>query len=606
MSDFPEKEQKPIQDAVPSDNSMTENLNDSEAQSAKIKEMAQNENTTIFVKHVYNTKKPVGKAGLKRIMTCVVAVILCFIIGGSVFLINKLLPNDNNSTISGLDILAFELIKPSDFVKPSYVEIDGQQVEVESNIKSVSIYNYYEVFSFAPYYELAKKEETAKNSNTSSSDTESTSSDNKKTYLYNTKWRINGIDKSLTISSTIASSINSFLTLAATKEMENTFASVEEYHNYYGFDEPSREVIFEFNDGTEDLIITVGDQLPTGDANYLKLSTSDKVYIVASAIIANYDCLPVNFGNLSVIDEIERDDNNKQYFNDTADLARYDYITLNGSMFGDKTYTFTMSTGPSADFMPYMMNTPYHRPASTDFISEILSLAGDGLSASSLYAFSATAESLEICGFNNPKCILEVKIGDYKFKLIVGGSMTEDGSSLAVMVEGKPQIFKVTSLLLDFINAAANDTTKMLNHNFIMENITTIKSLTFTDSTGTHSFDLTHTKRTDSENTYDTSVSYKGATMDVPSFKSLYQRVLMMTLLEYTLEAEKTETVLKIEFNYSEGGSKTVELTKSPDDMYHYLAWVDGTVMGEVLKTAGDDVINSLAAYVSGQTLPEV
>ena len=610
MSEFPKKEQNAENEAPITDNNTAPEASVEDSGVAEIKKMASDENTTIFVKHVYNTKKPAKNNNIKRLIVCITAIVLCVAIGGSILLVNKFLPDDKNSSsnTSGLDALHFELLNPSNIIKPSFVEIDGKSVEVESNIKSVSIFNSNEIYSFASYYKPAeKKEETSSEATTSSaSATTSTSSQTEKTYLYDTFWRLNGIREELTDSNSIERTIKSFLTIRATQEMENTFDTVAEYHSYFGFDEPSREVTFEFNDGTEDLIITVGGQMPTGDANYLKLSTSDKVYVVASGIISVYDSLPVDFGNKKVVDALSRTDSNKSYFNESAELARYDYIKISGGIFNNTVYDFKMATGVSADYMRYMMKAPYNRPASNEFISSILYIIGNGLNADSLYAYSATNESLEICGFTEPRCVIDAKVGDKKIKLTIGGSLTEDGSSLAIMVDGKPQIFKVASSTFDFLNAAALDQTKMLNDNFIMENITTIKTLVFTDSTGRHAFNLKHTKRTDSENAYDTVVTYNGKDMNVKHFKSIYQRVLMMSLLEYTLEAEKTDDILKIEFIYDDGGNKTVNLTKATDDMYHYLAWVDGTVMGEVLKSTIDDIISSLAVYISGGEVPEV
>ena len=567
--------------------------------------------STIFVKHVYNTKQPAKKGGLKRIMTCVIAVILCAAIGGSVLLVNKFLPKDDDSSsnVSALEDLNMLILKPDDFIKPSYVNIGGESVEVDTNISSVSVYNYYENYSFSPYFEPAASAADSDTDATSSSDSKAsdTSSKEEKTYLYDTLWRINGIDEKLTVSKTISDKITDCMTLYASQEMENTFSTVEEYYTYYGMDDPTREFTVEFNDGTDDLVITVGTQLATGDANYVRLSSSDKVYAVKASYIANYDYLPIHFGNTDVIDAIEKDDSNSGYFNDTGDLARYDYIKLSGGLFENDSFEFVMSNGVSADYMPYMMNVPYHRPADNDFISSLLAFADNGLSASSLYSFNATEENSEICGLNDPKCVIELKIGDYGFKLIIGGMLTEGSDTLAVKLEGKPQIFSIAASEFDFLNAASVDRTKMLNANFIMEDIYTIDHVTFTDSTGSHKFELKHTEQADNEGVYDTAVTYRGSVMDTSSFKSLYQRVLLLSLLEYTLEAEKTETLLNIEFTYIDGGgSKVVEFTESQDDIYHYLAWVDGTVMGEVLKSSVTDIITNLDSYVQGGTVSSI
>ena len=64
-----------------------------EAETPKVKKF-ETEGSTIFAKHEYDTKKPAQKGGLKRILTCVIAVVLCLAIGGSILLVNKLIPDD--------------------------------------------------------------------------------------------------------------------------------------------------------------------------------------------------------------------------------------------------------------------------------------------------------------------------------------------------------------------------------------------------------------------------------------------------------------------------------------------------------------------------------
>jgi hypothetical protein len=80
----------------------------------------------------------------------------------------------------------------------------------------------------------------------------------------------------------------------------------------------------------------------------------------------------------------------------------------------------------------------------------------------------------------------------------------------------------------------------------------------------------------------------------------------MLSLLEFVTEAEKPEPVLKVTFNYiGDTKPRVVEFTESPDDIYHYVAWVDGTPLGEVLKSSVDDIINCLDTYLNGGTVSD-
>lgn len=583
------------------------NLNNSLGEEAEVKaeieveaktKMDDGPQSTIFQKHVYEDKKPTGNGNKKRVITCIVAVVLCAAIAGSAFLINKLIPNDEPTpsiNSSAVD-LSIKLLEYNKIVKPSFVEIDGKQVEIDNNIKSVSIYNYYENYSFSPYYELNKEEDKK----TSSS---STSSQSKK-YLYDTKWQVNGIDRKLTKSGVIENHIVDCLNVTAFREMENTFDTLEEYYKYYGIDESTRGFTVEFTDGTEDLVIIVGSQLPSKDANYVTVSGDEKVYAVKSDFIKNYDYLPVDFANMQIIDKIKQDDKNKPYFNENGDLARFDYITISGKIFGDDKIRFEMSDSASADFMPYMMISPYRRPAGEEYVGSLLALADDGLEASSLYTYKGTEENIKACALDDPACVIEFKAGDYHFKISIGGMIQEGSTALSVMADDRPQIFSIDASHFDFITTEYE---KMFNQNFIMENIYTLEAIEFEDSEGKYKYSLTHTPVAGAEDAYDTTVKKGNVEVDSQSFKYLYQRVLMLSLLDFTTEEEPAKPILKVTFKHiGDYKDKVLEITKSPHDDYHCIVWVDGTPLGEVLKTSVDDCLDNLKLFNDGKKVPPI
>lgn len=551
------------------------------------------EQSTIFQKHIYEDKAPMKKGNKKRALTCIIAIALCVAIASSVFLVIKLVPNESGSSPNSSTVdYSVKLLDYDEIVKPSTVEINGEQVEVDNNIKSVSIYNHYESYSFAPYYEPAAEKSTS-----------STASSDKKTYLYDTKWKVNGIDTSLTENDTIAKHIKTCLTVTAMRVMENTFDTLEEYYAYYGLDESTRGFTVEFTDSEEDLVVIVGDQLPSKDANYVTVSGDEKVYAVSSDYIKNYDYLPVDFADMTVVDKLEKTDENSSYFNSSDELARFDYINISGKIFGDDVLHFEMSEGPSADFMPYTMKTPYNRPVDETFIESILTLASDGIEASRLYTFNGTAENQKLTALDDPACVIELKIGEYYFKLTVGGTLQENSTSLPVMADDRPQIFTIDASCFDFITT---DYTKLFNSNIIMENIYTLDKVTIKDSTGNYTFDLTHTPVDGSEDVFNTTVMLGNTELKDKNFKSLYHRVLMLSLLDFSLEEAKADPILSVTFDYIDGyETKLLEFTVSPRDSYHCVAWVNGQPLGEVLKSSVDDIIKNLETLVSGGDVPE-
>ncbi len=540
------------------------------------------EGSTIFVKHEYNTKKPSKNGWKKRIGIAAISLLLCVCIAVSVFLVVKLVPTPDSGTESMPSAASQEAI-PVISIKTegenTGVILGADTVLTKGvEIKTAGIYNFYENYTIDSY----EDDKGAK------------------------KWHILGIDKDQTLSDELDSHVKKCLNITAIAKMENTYSSVEAYHNAYGLndEECTRAFLALIDDGTEEgyeIEILVGMQTASKDSNYLKVSGDDTVYIVSSSYIMYYDYLPKDFADLNMLNKIEETKDNGDYFT-TGKLSRFDYINISGGVLNGKSYKFGMSTDVSADYMPYVMLSPYRRPASEKFLENILEFASNGIQADGLYTFNATAENKEKCGMNDPSCVIEVKIDDYYFKLTIGGLMQEGNTGLSAMINGKKQIFMIDAKTLDFIDP---DITSMFNYNFIMENIYEVESLTFKNETGTHTFKLKHTPMDNNPNAFTTAVTYKGKNVSDTSFKALYQRVLLLSLLSFVIEEEKTEPILTVTFEYSgDYKDRVVEFTQSPRDNYHYVAWIDGVPLGEVLKASVTDITTNLSNYVAGGAVP--
>lgn len=568
-----------------------------------------NSQSTIFQKHVYETKQPTKNGNMKRLIICIVALVICGAVIGSIFLTKSLIPKDTASAnSSALEESTIPVIKLKDIVKDATLKLDGKDATVDTNIESVYFVNGYEEFTAKTYFtEVEKKEKTADTASATSSAASTSSGETKKEYSHDTGWYVEGIDRELTVSDAIYEAVKGCLTINAVREMPNNFSSVEEYHKYYGMtDKLTAGVVVKFNDGTEQLTISLGQAVGTGDMNYVLTTLSDTVYAISAEYADKFFCSTKEFADPTMIEPIGYSEERKFYFNENKKLARFDSIKISGEVFGGKTYTFGLATGASADYMPYKMTAPYVRPASDEFIGKILNIVNDGLNASVLYSYSVTDKDRKECGLDKPKCTVDIKIGDYKVKLIIGGFRNDGTESLAAMVEGKKQVFGIDQDDIAFLIGASNDITKLFNPNFILEEIYTVESFEMKTGSDSYKFMLKHTPRETDDKVMDTEVKLGSSTMNTTYFKRVYGRVLGLSLLEFVTEAEKTEPVLSVTFNFNEnGGSKKVEFTESADDIYHYVAWVDGTPLGEVLKSSVVDIIDCLDLYLDGSEVPD-
>lgn len=570
MSDLPEKNQN-------AENAAEENKTEPAS-------VFDTENSTIFVKHTYDTKKPAKKSDLKRIVICAVALVLCAAIVFGAVSVTKLLKKDNGAdaeTSSAIEEQSFTL-GLTEKIKQSTVSIEGKKFTSGTNISSAEFSNYYSLYTAEPYFEAPGDDAEDKSAAV-------------------TKWRLTGIDPDMTLSDTIGDQVNSCIDFTYSRTLDDPkdsdFAAC-------GLDDPTRTFTVKFVDGTDDLVIKIGKQLAGGNSNYATVSGYDKIFISPSSYVAKLDCLPVDYADTEVTAPIEQNDGTASYYNDKEALATFDYIKLSGRIFKNKPVTIALSTGASSKYMPYTMTAPYNRPVSEQYVQNFLDLCTNGITSTGLFSFNATAENRETCGLNDPNCIIEMKVGSYQFKLTIGGMLVDDSNELSAVVDGKQQIFKLKAEDFDFIDS---DLTKMFNSNIIMEEIYNIKSLTVTDSTGTHRFDLKHTVVDETNKVKETEVKLDGKTAEVQSFKTLYQRILLVSLVSFTVDEEKADPILTLKYEFIENyPARTVSFTPAPGDAYHYIAWVDGAPMGEVLKATVDDIIKELDSYVTGGTVTPI
>lgn len=582
--------ESPDDNDMPSNQEVTEAIKDTETEDEP-KITFETEGSTIFVKHEYKTKKPVKRGWVKRLGYCALAIFVCLAIAAASMLVVKFVEKPSNETVSveapsataATDVLTNEnnLLKN----ELETVTEDGEQISLlkSTNIEGAGIFNYYEEYSIMPY-------------------TEKITVNGEETECI--KWYIQGLKPEVTLSDKLYEHIVKCMTVKASAVMENTYDSVEEYHLAFGIDyeKPTRAFYITFTDGNEPIEILVGRQTPDRDANYLTVRGigDDTVYIVSASYIMNYDYLPTDFADLEMLEPLKHTTDNDSYYTKDV-LSRFDYIKLSGGAVGDREIEFGMSSGASADYIPYEMITPYKRPADDQFLKNIINIAANGLTADELFSFKATDENKEKCGFDDPSCVMEVKIGDYRFKLIIGGLMEKDSTRLSAMIEGKDQIFGVSAEGFDFITP---EITQMFDSDFIIENIYSVKGVTMKFKGVGHKYELIHTPRDGASNVFDTTVNYNGTKVHTDSFKALYQRVLLLSLMKFVTEVEKGEVVFSVTFEYIEDyPNKVVEFTAIKDDPYHYIAWVDGVPLGEVLKTSVDDVTDNLKNYVNGGTI---
>lgn len=503
------------------------------------------EGSTLFVKREYNNKKPPRNTGTRRRAVTLVACVLSLaILAGAIFAVARFLPEDEpDDTSSYTNLLGITLVD----IKDS----DVQKIELKNKNDAFTVFS---------------KQEVASSSTSSAATT--------------TVWQVEGIDPTLTTSSSILSFVGDCTKIEAIRKMNSTSGE-------FGFADPTAVLKVTCADSSKSYTLTVGKTSADSTGYYAKLG-DDAVYIINESYVTPLTGKATDFANTKIFSALTAS-KAPEYFSD-GELLKFDYITLSGKNF-DK--PIRLEPNPNAIIgLSYLVTQPVQRGANDDPVKEVLATFTQDLNASGMFAYTMTPALKTQYGLDTPAVVMQAKIGDFEVKISVG-NLVDD--YYALLTDGVNAIYKVSADALPFVNATERT---YLNARFFFEGIDTLSSIQFTGG----GKDFTFNPSFDDKD--ELTVLCEGQKKSPNIFKVFYRNVLALGVQEFTNDAASGDVVLTIKTKYNNGKADgTVTFTEHSNRMC--LVTFNGVVMGTIPKAQVTSILEYAQNVVDGKEVPE-
>lgn len=530
MSDFFENNQE-IKEQSSADNTVSE---------TSVEEAAEEESTVFAAPAEHKDKAPKSKKRLVSIIAACLAVAI--LIGGTIAVI-KLIPE-----------LKEDEVASSVFEDISLIDKDS------STFTAVNITNTNGTFKFI------KKQISSTNED---GKTET------KTY-----WGVEDIDVSKMSTDSMTSVITSASSIAAIREISTKTA--EEC----GFDKPLIKV------GVEDAAngsygFVVGDQSPDGLGYYFMLDGSDKIYVVPTTELSDFQFKLIDLSDKTAIPTTIFTTDTSSNKEEDGSYAYFDSLALSGKLYGDTvTIENNKVEGASAEVTPYIITTPTKRYAKTENLTSLINLFSNSTVVAGNYAFDINDKTIKEFGLDNPDAIVTMTInGESKsFKI----SLVDD-SYCAVIYDGATMIRKADISSFPFL---ALKTESFYNEHPFMYSISDISALELVDGEEKVKFDISYTEDEDSVKTFH--ISYNGKEIVASDFQNFYADFVATQCNSFEVTETSGDPESSITFTFHNGSDTVVEFYKISETQYQYS--VDDIPMGRITSSAYRKIIRNVKA----------
>lgn len=406
-------------------------------------------------------------------------------------------------------------------------------------------------------------------------------------------WSIDGVDASLTETSSISLMMDTVLRMDAVREIE------KEENADYGFSDPSYTVEIAGYDTADSVSVLVGNKTPSDSGYYVTVDGGETVYLADTADIAELDTPDEEMAISTVVAAVSDDTDNADYFTDGA-LSSFDSITLLRK--GEQTLKFEPNKNEKLNsYLPYFMTLPASRAANDTEVKAMFDIAASGLSAVSAYKFYPTSADKTTYGLSSPEVTLSVKYGTKT--VTVNATKQEDGYFAVMTADNADIIFKVSASSLEFADYSAEE---FLNPLIYCVSVTDIGKITYTTADESVEFGITYEEADEEADTEEVfEITANGTSVDADNFKTFYQYLVGMTPNEYTFEKYSGTPVLTVKAEYADGsGTDVIKFIKYSDRRYYVEC--NSTPLGFINTTYMEKILEYLPKTANGETIPEM
>ena len=436
----------------------------------------------------------------------------------------------------------------------------------EELIKSIVVKNENGTFKFLCRTEMIEAEEEG---------AESTES---------TVWYLDGVDEDLTSSDLISDVVFNLTYIKAIREITT------KNEKQCGLDKPRAQATLNLEG--EEITILIGDVSPDNVGNYLKLSTSDKIYLVEEGIGESLIFSDLDFASADMENPLELGKKYSDYYTDDT-LAKVDKITAWGSHYENELVFVQNKDSQLASYVPYNLIKPTERPAEN--VVNLFSVFSSGFYLEGAYTYTATAKDIKDFGLNSPDYILSATFDDltytYKFK-------KQSDGYYAVIGNNSKNIKKVSTEACGFLTCDPN---YFISKTVFSTNIGGVKNLKFITKDKTYSFDISENPSGDENNKY--IIKCDGKTYESSNFQSFYQYLCLLEVMEFDVKNTNLKPELSIVYTYDDKNKETttIDFVKLNTTKYQYS--INGVALGKIGSTKYKKILKLLDTLLEGKTV---
>ena len=505
-------------------------------------EVSEDFESTIFSNpEAHKEKKKTSKKGF--IIKIIAAFLVVAVLAGGTFAVIKLIPEKQVET-------------PDESLKSITVLSN-----LSSDVSEVNISNKNGEFKLYPTKEVI---------------------DNKDT----TVWHLDGIDSSLTESTTISNIANNAVALSASRAIDQKDRPLSDF----GLDNPVATATVKFSDKTEGYSLMIGKASPDNSGTYLKVSNKDKIYIVDSTITDAFTFEAIDLGNAEAFAPAEFEGDISAYVNDSGALSTFDYLTVSGERFPQKLTIKPYANELRSTIVSYITTTPTVRYA--DKVESLISPFSNGISVTGSYSFDMSQENIKKFGLDKPDIILtmSIKSQEKTFKI----SMVDD-NYCAVINEDSKQIKKVALSALTVRDLKTED---CYNPWIFMEPVKELSNFTVITEGKTYSFDIEY-NADDEENEY--VITCNGKKINDSNFRDFYGNFSILKCADFTTGSVSGAPAATIKATFLvDGETVTLDYYKVSETKYQYSK--NGVPMGKISSLDYNKIIKNIKAVSQDKT----
>lgn len=399
-------------------------------------------------------------------------------------------------------------------------------------------------------------------------------------------WRVEPLEEKYTSSDRISQIVSYATSLTAIREIDTK--TVEEC----GLDKPTLTVDVALKNGDK-YSIFVGKESLDATGVYLKVSNSDKIYLVNLTVPLNFEFELINLANDSAFDAVTFKADVSDYLDESGTLTKFDYLKLSGANF-PKTVTIEPNADDTmASIIAYIITSPENRYAAD--VDSVLGAFTNGIVASGAYSFDVSKESLAKVGLDKPDVIATLCVAGetktYKIKVV-------DEEYCAVINEDSYMIKKVSLPNIAFASYTAED---LYSSWICMDSIMDMETLTITAKGKTHVFDIIHNEIEEGEDGDRYTIMYNGKKTDLKNFQEFYMYFVGIKCSNFTADNISAAPDATIKLTMFKGKTKTITFTAFNDTKYQVTS--DGQILGKISSTYYNKFIKYLDMVIEGETI---